>query len=271
MAIFPQTRNPFPTGNIVSESQFYSLIQSVGRQALHNQYPDDIEFYLIALELLDSKNKTLDLLIFPINPQSISEVNTNITNVEKTFSGVSVVKNPTFVPIDINLKGTFGRRMKFLLGRSKIEASAFNFGKKFSKYRDNYKKAVFNATAKTGYGICKILQGIHNDSVGLDEHGNSRKVYFYNLALNSSYQVEMISLTFEQSYESNMIWNYTLQLKAVAPLAEVTDYKARRNKIMAVGNLSKVVNLADNVIDNQIRKLPFGNTIYSGAKVFKIL
>jgi hypothetical protein len=271
MSIFPQTRSPFPTGNIVSESQFYSLIQSVGRSALHTQYPDDIEFYLVALELLDSKNKTLDLLIFPINPQSLTITNNNITNVEKTFSGISVVKNPTFVPIDISLKGTFGRKMRFLLGRNKIEASAFNFGKKFSKYRDNYKKTVLNATAKTGYGVCKILEGIHNDSVGLDEYGNSRKVYFYNLAFNSSFQVEMMSLTFEQSYESNMIWNYTLQLKAIAPLAEVTDYKARRNKILAVGNLSKVVNLADSVIDSQIRKLPFGNTLYSGAKIFKVL
>jgi len=78
---------------------------------------------------------------------------------------------------------------------------------------------------KTGYGATKILQKICNNAGMLDWRGNPRRLFFYNLALGEQYLcvVPNGGLTLSQSYESNMIWNYALNLSVIA---NVEDLKA---------------------------------------------
>lgn len=99
--------------------------------------------------------------------------------------------------------------------------AAFGVGLNFSKL--SAKTPTFDATVKTGYGAIKILQRICNESSKLDWRGNPRRLYFYNLALSEQYLciVPNGGLTLSQTYESNMIWNYSLNLSILANLEDL--------------------------------------------------
>lgn len=231
-----------------ARSQVASLLASQSRANLHYNFPSEFEYYLCALELTDSNNKQIDMLIFPVMPNSISHVNTNITSVTKTASGVVSLSNNTFVPININIQGNFGRKFRFLTGRTDHNGLVTNdFVVGFQAIRASFKKnkdrvQEFNKNIKTGYGVIKILESIFERSVSLDGQGNPYKLFFYNLALNSNYLVEGMNLTLSQSVEMNMIWNYSLSMTAIAPASEVTttaDNNSNVSNLLKMDNLRK--------------------------------
>ena len=199
-----------------------ALFGGLGKVGLNLKFPDEFELYVLALELIDSSGDTLRYFIFPVNPSNIDEAKPEITNIKKTLNGVVSLSTPNFVPTDITLTGNFGRKFKVLLGEDYQDfANSFKDTSSGKLTKKSVIKGVgefFDERVKSGYGCTKILEDIVNESKQLDDFGGMKTLVFHNLALGNSYIVKPMSLRFFQSQESNMIWNYSLTLKSVAPL-----------------------------------------------------
>jgi hypothetical protein len=234
----------------VVRGEFLKLAVDVGREAIHALYPNEFEFYSCAFELTDSVGKTLDMLIFPVMPNAITESSTAISNIKKTAAGVVVLTNPTFIPVDIDINGTFGRMFRFMLGRSGENADFTAL-----LLRNGLSQSEFSRQIKTGYGVCKVLEKIIADSYTLDNYNATKRLYFYNLALNHNYLVEVQNLVFSQNKESNMMWQYSVKMKGIAPINQIIGTKNEKSKIrfiMTQRNVNKFVNESITTIKNQL-------------------
>lgn len=216
-----------------------SILSSAGKTALNIQYPKEFELYIIGLELCDEYFNTLKYFTFPINPSSMEESKPQITNVKKTMEGVITLKNNTFIPTEISITGTFGRNFKILLGdtyedfihsftASKIDEDQFATNYLTFSSTTNGLKKVFSERIKTGYGCLKVLESIIDESKLIGSNGKLRHLIFHNPALGNSYIVTPGTLKMFQNEANNMIWSYTLPLKAVAPLE--STFSAQKNK-----------------------------------------
>jgi hypothetical protein len=85
----------------------------------------------------------------------------------------------------------------------------------------------FNTTIKTGYGCCKVLEGIFKKSSQLDGNGQPYALYFYNLAFGNSYMVKISSFDFHQNQENNMIWSYNASIKSLIPVEQINNIDQR--------------------------------------------
>src|ERR1035437_26712 len=200
--------------------QFKDTFKNIGRAALHSLYPNEFEYYACALELIDSNGSTEEFFVFPVMPDSIDEANMSNTNIKKKAYGVVSLHNTSFIPFPIKISGSFGRKFRIMLGGTEFSNSGFSF-EKFKSDPLGEAAAVFNTNVKTGYGAFKVLERIVKSSLMNDKYGLPRKLFFYNLALNSNYLVEFLTLAKSQSIQKNMIWNYNLDMKAIAPAAQV--------------------------------------------------
>jgi len=210
--------------------RYQQQVQTLGRSALNALYPYDFEVYLVALELTNSSGQTIDYLSFPITPESISKSEPKRTNIRNTSSGVTVLSSSTFMPEEINLKGNFGRNFKFLLSENEPSVNGVAYSTKAGVYdltqigtsnnTLSFKTPLFDIGVKTGYGAIRILKAIISKSNGVDGDGKPFRLYFYNLALGESYLVAVppSGITVSQNKEKNMIWEYNLTLKTIAPL-----------------------------------------------------
>lgn len=208
------------------------MIQTVGRATLSTLYPNDFEFYMCALELATAEGSTIDYFTFPITPSSITKTDNKRTSIQNTAGGIVALTSPTFVPQDISIRGTFGRIFKILINTESSGAGvAFSLSNGIRTLQQITKKAVtmktpaFDASVKTGYGALKILQSIISKSNGVDNNGKPFRLFFYNLALGESYLVVVPpnGITFSQNEQRNMIWDYNLNMIAVAPLDSVKN------------------------------------------------
>lgn len=213
-----------------------NMAKSIGGQALASLYPNDFEWYMVALELADSNDNTIDYLTFPIMPDSISKTEPTRTNIKKSMAGVTVLSTPSYSPQEINIKGSFGRQFKILINpKPSVSIDASSKSVSEGKYHlfDITKKSGFsglafsnfNLNVKTGYGVMKILQAMISKSVGLDESGRPLRLYFYNMALGESYLVSIppSGVQFSQDLSKNMVWNYNMTMIALAPLEAVSN------------------------------------------------
>lgn len=245
-------------------------IETLGKSAMNIKYPDEFEVYMIALELLDSKGKTLNYFIFPVMPSTLSDDSQQIHNVKKTLGGVSVLSTVGFVPTDINLVGNFGRRFRVLLGGdwNDVVSSFKDNGGQVTKgsFKQGVKE-VFDDRVKTGYGCCKVLESIVNNSNVLDDDGGVKTLIFHNLALGNSYVVKSMGLVFSQSQETNMIWGYTLKLKSIAPLSALYTSKQlqeQRLRLNVQGYAQSRVDSLVNKLTSTIARLPISPLVNVG-------
>lgn len=191
-----------------------SVALTVGKSALHALAPDNFEYYMCSLELIDSQGNTKGFMTFTVMPNNIMETKSQIASITKTNKGIVSVFNSTFVPRDISIQGTFGRKFRLLLGMkevknvSQIPFFGGNLGFNFSDG---------DSLIKTGYGLTKMLKNMVDSSYKLDDKGNPCILIFNNYALNTSYIVEVLQSSFSQSVENNILWYYSLEMKAVAP------------------------------------------------------
>lgn len=213
-----------------AKARYRELLASIGRAGLHSQYPNDFEYYACSLELTDSDNNIIEVLVFPVMPESISESNNAISAVKKTATGVVSLYNDTFNPFDISISGTFGRKLRILSNTGFQLYNAIRFST--LKPSTEYDAPVFNVNIKTGYGVIKILERIYKLSHSVDRKGLPVRLYFYNLALNSQYLIDFKQLNFNQSRQNNMIWYYSANFKAIAPA-----YSIRPNTDVSIINL----------------------------------
>ena len=246
-----------PSSNPVV-GQYQSLIASLGRAALHSLFPNDFEYYICSLELVNSAGKTVDFFAFPVMPKQMTQQENKIVNIRKTAGGITTLNTTTFEPIDIILNGNFGRRLRILIGGKEEDFAGIRFSTKSGSYTrqsiagglTQIKNAVFNSRIKTGYGCIKILQSIFQKANAVDDTGNPFKLYFYNPALGDNFLVKPINLQLSQNEQENMIWNYNLQLKAIAPLDGVSNLRndGSLSKTLQASLLGKAANnLATNL------------------------
>jgi hypothetical protein len=240
--------------------RYRSLLTTIGKAALNALYPKDFEHYFFSLELVDSKGRSVDYFAFPILPDTVSEEHNELTNIKKSMGGIISIKNQTFVPRTVAVKGTFGKKFKVLLGNKYVEL----FGLRFSINNGDFgvtgdplgtlkkKYTQFSSFAKTGYGCVKIIEAIKDKSIQLDFNQKPYSLYCYNPITGNNYQVEIKRFTHSQDKDTfNMIPNYTLLMTAVAPLESLVE----TNRFSSVKNLGiNVLQRGVNVVVNDIRK-----------------
>ena len=156
------------TVNSVAEN-VRSAVDTIGRAALHSLAPDNFEYYMCSLELLDSSGNTKGFMTFAVMPNNIMETKTQIASITKTNKGILTLFNSTFSPRDISLQGTFGRKIRLLTGMkeaenvSKIPFFGGNLG---------FSLSGSDVLIKTGYGLTKMLKSMVDKSFELDDKGN---------------------------------------------------------------------------------------------------
>lgn len=232
------------------------LLGLLGRPTVNAIYPNEIEYYMLSLELCDSDDNTIDFFTFPIMPDSISESKNPILTIKKTIAGITVLSSTTSTPVDISLVGSFGRNIKFLLGRDQFNGvgayyksgnvSAINKPKEFSK------------VIKTGYGCIKVLEDIINRSNELDSNGKPNNLYLYNTVSGNSYLVKAVNFAINQAVgNNNMIWNYNLSLKGLVPIEgmEGQDLKANLVRGLEISTVMKAVNKLQGSVLQQIKSI----------------
>lgn len=261
-----------------ARARYSELINTVGRAAISALYPHDIEVYLMALELTDGNGDTIDYLAFPILPDSISKSEPTRTTIKKTSGGITVLTSNSFVPQDIQIKGNFGRHFKILLSpkpprssnavafstnRGVFDLTEVNSGNSTLRFSVPF----FNIGVKTGYGAIRILKAIINKSNGVDADGRPFRLYFYNLALGESYLVTVppSGITVNQSLEKNMIWGYTLNLTALAPLNALRNQSGASSlaRVLTTSLIQQGINTASrdlvNIVGDAIEDIDVDN------------
>lgn len=209
------------------------LVGEFGRDVLHSIFPKEFELYMISLELVNPNKDIEEYFTFPINPNSMSKIEPYTKTIERGFNRVIVNRNSSFTPQDLSIKGNFGRDFKVLVRQK--ESVTFNSILSRSKF---FQEEEFNHSIKSGYGSFKILQNIcqrSNELVG----GKPMKLYFHNFMLGESYLSEVLDFTAEQSLSSNMLWNYNLKLKIIAPINQSSrkiSFKPRSGTIQSTIN-----------------------------------
>lgn len=204
------------------ERRLRELVGQIGRAGVNAQFPNDIELYLITLELTDYLGKTIEYLSFPVSPSRINYELPSYVNIQKTLGGISALDTDTFVPRTVTLEGNFGRNFKLLInpnieGAEQSSNSTTTGNTDLISFRN---KGVFDARVKTGYGVLKVLESIIEKSKGVNEgNGQSNRLYLYNPALGHNWLVKHTgNLVLSQDKDaSNGIWNYSLELTAIAP------------------------------------------------------
>lgn len=253
--------------NISSVNRKYiDLVNVVGKAALNALYPYDFEVYMMALELTDSEGNTIDYLSFPIMPESISKTEPKRTNIKVSATSTTVLSSASFIPEEITIKGNFGRTFNILLSPKEPSVQGVAYSINNGVYdltqinnKNNtlgFKVPAFNVGIKTGYGAIRILKSIISKSNGVDKSGKPFRLYFYNLALGESYLVAVPSsgITVSQNLQKNMIWEYSLTLNTLAPLASLQSQTKPSSllKVAATDVIQKGVNSTVSVIKSML-------------------
>ena len=187
-------------------------------------------------------------------PQTMDQNRPQNSIVKKTHAGVVINSNPTFKPFDINVTGDFGgKKFKQVMPNiansisTALTAASAISGINIFPNNDPNKNNVFSSDYKSGYGCIKILEHIIERSRLSDQYSKPYKLFFYNLAFNTEYLVEAGQMRISQSRSKNMVWTYTLPLKAVAPASAVQNASITTSSLAQVLKYSNL----DNGISNQ--------------------
>ncbi|WP_291911010.1 hypothetical protein [Chitinophaga sp. CB10] len=224
------------------------LYERIGKSALNVMYPNEFEYYVCALELVNANNKSLRYFIFPVMPSNLEEVQPKSTSVRKTLGGTVALSSNTFNPVDITLSGNFGRKFKVLLGSNFEDfVSAFKTprGSSLVDKTQNAVRQIFDNRVKTGYGCLKVMEEIITEADRIDRDG-PRFLIFYNLAFGTSYYVKPTSFKISMSQDYNMIHSYNLSMKGIAPLSAIENpasrYRSLQMASMTQDHMDKTVN-----------------------------
>lgn len=239
-----------------------------GKGQLQAMFPDEFEVYACAFELVDSKGNVVDFFSFPIMPQSMEQMRPQNSSVKKTQAGVIINSNPTFNPFDIVISGDFGgKKFKQVIPNiantisASLSATQAIAGVNVFPNNTNTNN-VFSSDYKSGYGCIKRLENIIETSRVQDNYFKPYQLFFYNLAFNSNYLVEAGQMRIAQNRSKNMVWTYSLPLKAIAPAAAVQNSSTFSSSLTQVLKYSNL----DNGISNQYKGIdalldPDGQTI----------
>ncbi len=238
-----------------------------GKPQLHSLYPDEFELYACAFELLNSDGSVADFFSFPVMPFSIEQTKMSNSSIKKTYAGVIVNNNPTFKPFDIVISGDFGRKFKYV--SNKVDTSSANFDDTIV-LKDTIQldeitvktSNVFSSDYKTGYGCTKRLESIIELAKMQDSSSQPYKLIFYNLAYNSNYLIEPTQIRIYQNRSKNMVWSYSINMRAVAPASAVQsrkDIKTALTNALKLSNLNVGIQNQSSIINKLLN--PNGQTV----------
>lgn len=201
-------------------------IVDVGRAGLHVLGPDNFEYYMCSLSLRNRNMEEVAYMSFPVMPNNIMESQQAVASITKTSNGIVTQFNSSFNPKDISIQGTFGRKLRLILGNKEFvphAAAGFAMAQKFfnGNIGINGGIAGTDLLIKTGYGLTKMMQRILDAAYSGDEDG-PYIIVFTNYAFNTSYVVEPLQRSFSQSTENNMLWYYNVEMKAVADWSDLS-------------------------------------------------
>lgn len=248
--------------------QISEFTANASKAALQNLFPNEFEYYLCTLELLNANDlQVLEYLSFPIMPDSLRISENKIQSITKTTEGIVVLENDSFIPKQISLNGNFGRRIRLVDTEMRLPESSDNINSKLVK-NGFIKPNIFNNSIKSGYGAIKVLERILNNS-STSYNNKPTILVFHCYAMNISYIVQLINQNYSQSKQSNMIWEYNIQFTAVAPIDGILtqdDYKKTLSKFLKKDVLRKGANSvlsftygetmkASNVLLNRVGKI----------------
>lgn len=222
-----------------------SIAWTMGRAFLHQLAPDNFEYYNCSFELYDGDLNSVAYMEFVVMPNNIVETQTSMLQIIKTSNAVVSTFNPTFNMRDISIQGTFGRKIRVLLGMRETDDD--NNGSTIRRIASGNFGVNFmggDVLVKTGYGLTKMMQKIIDRSLRLDGNGKPHFLVFRNYALNSQYVVEVLQRSFSQSVENNMMWYYNVEMRAVAPASELvgTENMGKFMKQVAAGAIANSIN-----------------------------
>lgn len=228
---------------------------SVGKAALHCVMPDDIEYYLCSLELVDCEDKRLGFLSFSVMPEQIVENHSPIQTMIKTNNAVITNFNSSFSPVDITIAGTFGRKFRLLLNYKdpKDELNTYGSSKSNAISLDFGTVAGVSSGVKSGYGMTKILQHILESANKTDANGKPLYVKFCNYSLNTAYIVDVVNFGFSQTMANNCMWNYNFTLRAVAKLRKYNSTKNKMKELLPQIAANSVANGLTNIANGMMR------------------
>lgn len=226
-------------------SNSLNAAMTIGKAALHAMAPDNYEYYMCSLELIDCSGNQVGFISFVVMPNNITESTTPIQTQTKTKNGMVTLFNDSFAPVNISLQGTFGRKFKIVTDMVDPSEKGNNF------FNGNIGKiAGVEIAIKSGYGLTRVLQYILKKTNELDTQGRPYILLFNNYSFNSSYVVDVMSYSFNQSIENNMLWFYELQLKAIAPGSAVRSSKQNNAQLLKVVASNAIAQGLTNVIND---------------------
>lgn len=194
------------------------LATNEGKILLNTLFPNDFEYYMLAFDLIDSDDKVIERVSFPVMPNEMTINEYKIQTVTKTASGVTTTVNDSYVPQTISISGTFGRRLRAYSG---LESNLFAGISSLRSSDLSFKKTIaVSPTVRTGFGHIKNLEEIYKKSTRQNDRGKPYRIIMYNLAFNQVAYIEFESATFSQTMDNNMMWNYSMQIKTVAEVEQ---------------------------------------------------
>lgn len=239
-------------------SSALSIVESIGESALHMLAPDNYEYYQCSLELLDVNKNQIGFISFVVMPNNISESRAPIQTQTKTNSGIVTTFNDSFAPVNITLQGSFGRRFRIVTGMVDPSPKRWNGWGNF--FNGNLGKAMFGfeTAYKSGYGLTKVLKFILEKANELDSQGRPYILLYNNYAFNTSYVVDVVNSSFNQSIENNRMWYYEISLKAIAPASAVQTEGQRNAKLLKLVASNAIAQGLSNVVKDVKRSNNLG-------------
>jgi len=226
------------------------FVKDIGGATAHYLYPNDFDtYYMMALELVDSENNTVEYFSFPIMPDNYSNKYTSPVNIDKTAGSVLSTKGSGFIPRNISISGNFGRQFKFIIGESQVSATAWRFSTNAGNFGGDMRIKINNFMVgyKSGYGAVKVLEAILYKASQLDNNGYPYKLYFYNPSFGESYLVEVKNVNFSQDISKNLIWQYNLTFVALG-LINNNEKGLSTAGMVGYDLISKSLNIATNQV-----------------------
>jgi len=238
------------------QSEANELVRNLGRATAHYLFPNEIDFYFVAFELVNSDDRTVQYFAFPVNPQSIIFQDSEITKIQRTLGGITTLKTTTFDPKTYTLQGEFGRNWKVIINGSPFSFGAINFGELgFNLKQLSIGSPELSIEVKSGYGCIKLLEKIIKAAKSLDDSGRPHKLFFYNTSLNHQYLVEPQDFTFSQNIQKNMLWQYNLRLNAVARIEDLNfNAKANLANSLAISSVNKLAKSLSRKLNQTLSK-----------------
>lgn len=271
--------------------------EAKGLDYLYSQFPNEFEYYACGFELVDSDNKVIAFFTFPVMPESISNSYKPASRTKRTMTGSVISNNPSFAAFDINIAGNFGHKFRRVsgdissfIGEQGTANPTTNQPKQVNNKLANVTAAgstgttlkpvtvmppakIFNSDYKTGYGCCKIVEGILIKANKFDDNYGVHRLYFHNFSFNQSFLVEINNFEFSIGMELNRIWKYNISMRAAGPASSFDkNKKASVKKLLDDSRIIQSNGTIASAVQTTLKQKPYNKLLgNSDSKLQQLL